>query len=93
MNTGRSIARRNVSRVDDKVADLTEENVHGLPVQVFCVVWIRIDETKASKVGRGLECRWGARISNQLSKVCWLDGPGNEIGSRGKVDDGWSCSG
>lgn len=93
MNTSGSISRRNIRGIDNKVADLTEENVDSLPVQVLSVVWIRIDETKAGKVGRGLECRRGASISNQLSKVCWLDGSRNEVSSGREVDNGWGRGG
>jgi hypothetical protein len=61
--------RSNIGRVNDKVADLTVEDIGRVPIFNGRVVVVAVNKAKSSKVGRSLERRWRCGISDELSKV------------------------
>jgi hypothetical protein len=83
----------NGPRVNHKVANLPEEEVDGLPVEVGGVVRISVDEPKAHKVGGCLDCGRRRGITDELGKVGRLDGSRDQVGTGGEVNKsrGGSC--
>ncbi len=72
--------------VEDKVANLPEEDVDGFPVQVLRVVRVAIDEAEAGKVGRGLEGGRVGGVADELGEVGREDGSRDQVGAGGEVD-------
>ena len=76
----------NGPRVNHKVANLPEEEVDSLPVEVGGVVRISVDEPKAFKVCGCPECGRSRGITDELGKVGRLDGSRDQVGAGGEVN-------
>lgn len=91
MDTG-SRALRHSSEIDNEVANLTEKVVLiGVPVGTSVSVWVGVNDSHAGEGSSGLENRQVGSITNELRVVVLDDWLGDDIGSRGEVNDGGGC--
>ena len=78
-----------LSKVHDKVADLSEEVVLvDVPVGAAILVWIAVEDCHALEVRGRLDGRLRDSVTNQLSVVVHDDWLADPICARGEVDHG-----
>ncbi|CAH0048977.1 unnamed protein product [Clonostachys solani] len=79
------------SDIDLEVANLSEEVVLvGEPVVTGISIRVRVDDSHALEVGTGLEGRDIREVTNQVGVVVGNDGLGDNVGTRGEVDESGS---
>lgn len=86
VHTGRRRAWSNVGGVDDKVADLAEEDVDGNPVGVLSIVGVSIDQAEAGEVRSGLQDRAVCRVTDHLCVIRSDNRRRDQVGSSREVD-------
>jgi hypothetical protein len=89
----RSNSDRHSSRIDDEIADLSEEVVLiSIPVDTTSSVGIGVHQRNAHKASSSLDGGNRDCITDELCVVKLDERGGNTVSSRREVDDCWSRS-
>ena len=59
----------NICQIEDKVSDLSAENIHRGPIQILGVVNVAVDQTKALEISGGFQDWQIIGIADQLRIV------------------------